>query len=211
MDIGRRAAEMATSRLFLSSPRGSLGSFISLLMVSQGFYHRPDRFRARCGPRAAVSWPSAAPKPAFRIPTPPADSALRYWCFGGVPRAPARLTTCLVVVLNVSQGFPRVAKRLAMLLLGRRGEEREEGSLIRSISCCKMGEMMKNNTAQKARPKRFRDAPARLTACLVVVLNVSQGFPRAAKRLAVLLLACRGRRGRRGVSFARYHAAKWAK
>ena len=139
MDTVRRGAKMATSRLFLSSPRGSLGSFIPLRMVSQGFYHRPDRFRGRFGPRAAVLWPSEAPKPVSRIPNPPADSALRYWCFGGVPRAPARLT-----------------------------------------------------------------------ACLVVVLKLSQGFPRAAKRLAVLLLACRGRRGRRGGSFARYHAAKWA-
>ena len=142
MDIGQRAAEIVASRLFLSSPRGRLGSFISLLMVSQGFYHRPDRFRGRCGHRATVLWPSEAPKPVSRIPNPPADSALHYWCFGGVPRAPARLTACLVVVLNVSQGFPRAAKRLAVLLLACRGEERAEGSLIRSISCCKMGEMM---------------------------------------------------------------------
>ena len=111
MDIGRRAAEMATSRLFLSSPRGSLGSFIPLMMDSQGFYHRPDRFRAQGSPLAAVLWPSETPKPVSGILKPPADSALRYWSFGVVPGVPARLTTGLVVLPNGSQGYATAAKR----------------------------------------------------------------------------------------------------
>ena len=55
MDIGRRGAEMTTPRLFLTGPRDSLGLFRPLGTGSQGFYHRPDRFRARGGPQLAGS------------------------------------------------------------------------------------------------------------------------------------------------------------
>ena len=60
-------------------------------------------------------------------------------------------------------------------------------------------EKNEKNTAEKVRPNHLRDAPATLTACLVVLTTGSQGFAPAAKRLSVLLLASRVRRGRRGV------------
>ena len=44
------------------------------------------------------------------------------------------------------------------------------------------------NTAEKVEVKRFQDAPARLTTGPAVLLNDSQGFARAATRVAVLLL-----------------------
>ena len=127
MDIGQRAAEIVASRLFLSSPRDSFGSFIPLATGSQSFYRRADRFHARGGPQRAVLLPPGAPKQASGIPTPPADSALHYRSFGGVPRPPARLTAGLVMLTTGSQSFPPAAKRLAVLLLaigvgrGRRG------------------------------------------------------------------------------------------
>ena len=106
MDIGRRAAEMATPRLFLTGPRDSLGLFMPLGTGSQGFYHRPDRFRVRGGPQRAVLLPPGAPKPASGILNPPADSALHYRSFGGVTRGPARLTVGPVVLV-----VPRVLRR----------------------------------------------------------------------------------------------------
>ena len=117
IDISRRAAEMEASRLFLTGPRDSLGLFMPLATGSQSFYRRADRFHARGGPQRAVLLPPGAPKQASGIPTPPADWALHYRSFGGVPGPRARLTACLVMPTTGSQSFPPAAKRLAVLLL----------------------------------------------------------------------------------------------
>ena len=99
--------------------RDSLGLFMPLATGSQSFYRRADRFHARGGPQRAVLLPPGAPKPASGIPNPPADSALHYRSFGGVPGPRARLTACLVMPTTGSQSFPPAAKRLAVLLLAR--------------------------------------------------------------------------------------------
>ena len=113
--------------------------------------------------------------------------------------APARLSACLVVVLNVSQGFARATKRLAVLLMGRMGGGKGGGEFHSLDIMLQNGRNGAKNTAGKVEVKRFREAPARLTAGLVVLLNDSQGSAPAAKRLAVLLLG--GREGGGGVPF----------
>ena len=55
-----------------------------------------------------------------------------------------------------------------------------------------MDKIVAKNTAEKVEPKRLRDAPARLTADLVVPATGYQGFAPVAKRLAVLLVASGG-------------------
>ena len=62
MDIGRRAAEIVASRLFLTLSDDSLGFFIPVRVGRKGFYRRADRFRPRSGPRAAVVMSPEAPK-----------------------------------------------------------------------------------------------------------------------------------------------------
>ena len=104
--------------------------------------------------------------------------------------------------------FSAGRKAFGGALAGHWGEEKVEGSRIPSRSCCKMGEIVTKNTAEKVEVKRL--APARLTVSLVGPANGSHDFPPAAKRLAVLLLAIGVGRGRRGVAYPPDYAAKWA-
>ena len=72
-----------------------------------------------------------------------------------------------------------------------------------------MGDIVTKNTVEKVRPNHLLNAPVWHRACLVVLTTGSQGFVPAAKRLAVLLLASRVRRGWSGVVYPHDHAAKW--
>ena len=126
IDIGRRAAEMVASRLFLTLPRDSLGLFIPLRVGRKGFCHRSDRFRTRSGPRAAVVMSPEAPKWCLKWSSTSGYCKCEKWSFGAVPRAPARLTACLLMVLTGGKGFAPAATRSATsLLAGGVGRARE--------------------------------------------------------------------------------------
>ena len=117
MDIGQRAAGIVASRLFLSSPRDSLGSFIPVKVGRKGFHRCGDRFRVRSDPRAAVVMSPEAPKWYLKWSPTSEYGEREKWSFGAAPRAPARLTACLLMVLTGGKGFAPAATRSATSLL----------------------------------------------------------------------------------------------